>query len=182
MSDSFQITVNDLEVQAMLQKLQAGLGDMRPQMQGIGELLKERTKRRFATSTDPLGNQWLPNAEVTYGIMAKGFGKSLLGKDGRVNKKGAGKLAAKKPLIGETKILSTQFAIIADSSSVEFGTTSTTKSYAAIQNFGGMAGRGKKVKIPARAFMPADQFGDFYPDEKVAVIELLESFIADLTA
>lgn len=180
MSDRFEITVNDLEVQALLQKLQAGLGDLRPQMQGIGELLKERTQRRFATSTDPMGNKWQPNAQATYNNLASGLGKSMRTKDGRVNKKGADKLAAKKPLIGETKVLSTQFAIVADADSVVFGTTSATKSYAAIQNFGGMAGRNKKVKIPARVFMPADEAGDFYPGEQVAVIELIESFLDDL--
>lgn len=177
MSDRFEITVNDLEVQALLQKLQAGLGDLRPQMQGIGELLKERTQRRFATSTDPMGNKWQPNAQATYNNLASGLGKSMRNKDGRVNKKGADKLAAKKPLIGETKVLSTQFAIVADADSVVFGTTSATKSYAAIQNFGGQAGHNKKVTIPARAFMPVMQSGEFYPDEQLNVMNLLSEYI-----
>jgi phage virion morphogenesis protein len=34
---------------------------------------------------------------------------------------------------------------------------STNKVYAAIQNFGGKAGRGKKVTIPAREFMKLDE-------------------------
>lgn len=35
--------------------------------------------------------------------------------------------------------------------------------YAAIQNFGGQAGRGKNVTIPERRFMPADDTGTLAP-------------------
>lgn len=177
MADAFIITVNDAELQAMLKKLQDGLGNMRPMMQGIGEGVMQRAKNRFETSTDPAGNKWLPNAEATYGIMANKLGKGYLNKDGRVNKRGASKLAGKKPLIGETKKLKEQFYVDATEDYVVIG---NSMHYAAIQQFGGQAGKNKKVTIPARAFLPVTLSGDLYEHDQVEVMQLVQSYIDEL--
>lgn len=174
MADSFVIDAQDIQVQQLLKQLQEGISDMTPYFQDLGESMMSRTKGRFVTSTDPAGNAWKPNAQSTYVALANKMGKSNFGKDGRVNKKGADKLAAKKPLIGESRDLSRQFYVDADPQSVVFGNTMV---YAAIQNFGGQAGRNKKVTIPARAFMPVMQNGEFYPDEQLNVMNLLSEYI-----
>lgn len=44
-----------------------------------------------------------------------------------------------------------------------------SKDYAAIHQFGGMAGRGHKVKIPARPYLPMDENGILQPEAERAI-------------
>ena len=44
-----------------------------------------------------------------------------------------------------------------------------SKDYAAIHQFGGMAGRNRKVKIPARPYLPMDENGILQPEAETAV-------------
>lgn len=41
--------------------------------------------------------------------------------------------------------------------------------YAPIHHFGGLAGRNKRVKIPARPFMPMDKYGNLQPEALDAI-------------
>ena len=92
------ITIDDRELKAALDRLQRSLSDMSPVMRDIGELLAERAKQRFGSSTGPDGKAWAPNAPSTIA--------AYLGRHGG-RKKGAARAAAKKPLIGESLALST---------------------------------------------------------------------------
>src|SRR3569832_1335763 len=78
-------------------------------MMAIGETLVASTKRRFATSTDPEGKPWAPNSPVTISRYLNGT-KGNFKKDGSLSKKGEARVAAKKPLIGETRRLSSNIA------------------------------------------------------------------------
>ena len=141
-----RIDIDDLEVRQALERLQRRVGDLTPAMEDIGELLIETTKERFKTSTAPDGGRWAPNKPST--------------------------LARKKsnrPLIGETKSLSTQFSYRAGRASVEIGSPML---YAAIHQLGGQAGRGRKVTIPARPFMGLSE------SDKRAVLEIIEDHLA----
>ena len=51
--------------------------------------------------------------------------------------------------------------------------------YAAIQQFGGQAGRGHKVTIPARPFLPVRLDGTLYPQEQALVLDALNAFLAE---
>ena len=51
----------------------------------------------------------------------------------------------------------------------DFAKIGTNKAYAAIHQFGGMAGRGRKVKIPARPYLPIDENGFLQPEAERAV-------------
>ena len=55
-----------------------------------------------------------------------------------------------------------------DSATVMAG-SGQSKNYAAIHQFGGMAGRGRKVKIPARPYLPIDENGFLQPEAENAV-------------
>lgn len=44
-----------------------------------------------------------------------------------------------------------------------------SKNYAAIHQFGGMAGRGHKVKIPARPYLPINENGVLQPEAERAI-------------
>lgn len=149
-----KIDVLDAEAQAMFVRLRTFATDMRPLMQDIGEHLAETTKQRFATSTAPDGSRWAPNAQSTY-VNLLGKFKGASGKDGRLNKSGSARAMGKKPLIGETRSLSTTINYRAGSDFAEIGSPMI---YAAVQQFGA-AGRsftgGKTpwADIPARPFL-----------------------------
>lgn len=49
--------------------------------------------------------------------------------------------------------------------------------YAAIHQFGGRAGKGKKVEIPARPFLPANDTGGLAPVAHAAVMDVLERYL-----
>ena len=105
-----EITLDDREVQERLRQLQQHLGNLLPAMVQIGEALKISTQARFRTSTAPDGTPWAANSEVTLArYLNKTEGNRK--KDGTLSKKGKTRLASKKPLIGESKRLSTQFAV-----------------------------------------------------------------------
>jgi phage virion morphogenesis protein len=173
---SFNITVQDDEARAVLKALSDRVGNLRPILHTIGEGIVERTKRRFDTSTDPAGGPWKPNSAVTLGLFSSMLSgqKSKVRKDGSLNASGARALANKKPLIGESQDLRRQFTVNADNNSLTVG---STPAYAAIQQFGGKAGRGHKVTIPARPFLPIHQDGSLYPDDKAQILESLNAYL-----
>ena len=100
-------------------------------------------------------------------------------KGGSLNKRGTERLAAKKPLIGETGTLSSQIAMQHDGAGV---TVAASAVYAAIQQFGGTRAEFPHLwgDIPARPFMPVTPDGDLYPTEAEAIMADLNDFFAGL--
>lgn len=174
---SFTIDVQDDEVQALLQKLASRAGGLSPVLAVIGSDITERTKRRFETSSGPDGTPWAPNSAATLGLLAGRLGgqKSKVKKDGSLNASGRRALAGKKPLI-DSGFLRQQ---IVPSVSGHTLTVRATPAYAAIQQFGGKAGRGGKVSIPARPFLPVRLDGTLYPQEHALVLQALNDFLAE---
>lgn len=61
-----EISFHGLElVESHLQELQRRTQNLRPLLLEIGEDITESTKQRFVTTTDPDGNQWVKNSQVT---------------------------------------------------------------------------------------------------------------------
>jgi len=150
------------------------MGDLTPVMDDIGELLIETTKQRFQTSTAPDGSRWAPNSPATIRRYLKIMGGAFSKRTGGLTKRGARLAASKKPLIGETKSLSTQISYRADRTSVEVG---SLMPYAAIHQFGGQAGRGRKVTIHARPFLPIKPDETLYDADKRRILDVIERFI-----
>jgi len=122
-------------------------------LMGIGEVMQEFTRERFVESTTPYDEPWAPNADATLRATLYKSGKNFT-KKGALSKKGSAFLANKKPLIGESKSLSTQFA-----STVLGNDTVTLTSlmvYAAMQNYGGSKAQFPNLwgDIPARQIVP----------------------------
>ena len=164
------ITVNDQAVQDALAQLRQRTTHLQPIFQLIGEGIMERTKQRFGSSSGPDGSAWTPNARSTlesYIAREGGFGKK------GVNKKGQGLAMGKKPLI-DSGSLKSQFNVVATDASV---TVSSSMIYAAIQQFGGMAGRGHQTKIPARPFLPVKADDTLYPGEQKLILDAIQSFL-----
>lgn len=132
-----------------------------PVLKAIGECVAEFTKTRFEQSVDPYGTPWAPNSDVTLRKLLHGSGKNFT-KKGALSKRGTQVLAGKKPLIGESKSLSTQFhsTVIGDSVTV-----TSSLAYAAMQQFGGTRAEFPHLwgDIPARPFFPNAEQG--LPDE-----------------
>lgn len=171
---TFTVEVKDEGVQSLLQTLQKRMGNLKPVFSALGEDMTARVQRRFDSSTGPDGTPWAPNAQATLDAFAGGLSKGYFKKSGELNKRGHTAMSAKKPLIGHTKDLSRQIAYTSTSGSL---TLFSTQIYAVIHQFGGQAGRGRKVKIPARPFMPVKPDGTLYPQEQRLLLTALEDFL-----
>jgi phage gpG-like protein len=147
-----EIKWNDADVLAALERLAQATAQPRPALLAIGESMVESTKKRFETSTAPDGSRWAPNSQTTYLGMVNAFGKGNFGKSGRINARGATRVAGKKPLIGATRMLSTQINYEADNAGLRIGSPMV---YAAMQQFGGTKAKFPNLwgDIPARPFL-----------------------------
>lgn len=175
---SFTIEVKDDGVQSALKALSARANNMAPVLHTIGEGIVERTKRRFETSTGPDGVKWQANSAATLAMLAGRLSgqKSKVKKDGSLNAAGQRAYGNKKPLIGESQDLRRQFTISASNGTLTVGSTPI---YGAIQQFGGKAGRGHKVTIPARPFLPIHQDGSLYPQEQSEILKAINAYLMD---
>lgn len=174
--NNFTITVQDEDVQAALKVLADRVQNAKPFLQALGEDITERTKHRFDTSTGPDGVKWKPNAPSTLGMLQARLGAGHRTKSGDLNKKGLARMAGKKPLIEHGEL---RRQIIPEATADSL-LVSATPLYAAIQQFGGQAGRGHKVNIPARPFLPVYSDGSLYPQEQALILASLNEYIADL--
>ena len=172
---AFTIEVKDQGVQAALQALSARANNMNPVLQTIGEGIVERTKRRFETSTGPDGVKWQANSAATLAMLAGRLSgqKSKVKKDGSLNAAGQRAYANKKPLIDSGELRRQIIPQVAGDTL----TVTATPLYAAIQQFGGKAGRGLKVTIPARPFLPVHKDGTLYPKDQAEILAALNSYL-----
>jgi phage virion morphogenesis protein len=140
-----KVFVVDGEVKAMLRGIAERGKDLTPAMRVIGETIRTSVIRNFQAGGRPTA--WKPLAEST---ILGGFKKSDFNKSGtRLLKRGNTRLRGGKPLTN-TAHFRNSITARAYSDRAEIGTNVV---YAAIHQFGGMAGRGRKVAIPARPFL-----------------------------
>lgn len=165
----FTVTITDSGVVEAFNRLIAVAESPQGALAAIGEKMLEFTRARFEQSADPYGVPWEPNSDTTLRAALHRSGKNFT-KKGGLSKRGADMLAGKKPLIGESRSLSTQFhpTVIGDN----LVTVSSSMIYAATQQFGAKQGEFGRDKcnhpipwgdIPARPFFPNTAQG--LPDE-----------------
>ncbi|MDY0212561.1 MAG: phage virion morphogenesis protein [Desulfuromonadaceae bacterium] len=142
------IHIEDAEVRALLERAQRALGDLTPVMHEIGQKYERRVLENFAKEQAPDGTPW-PRLAATTLMMGLSRGKRI-GKRGGLTGKGRAYLQNKQALV-ESGRLRTRVHYQAGTSSVKVGVAGLE--YAAIHQFGGMAGRGRKVRIPARPYL-----------------------------
>lgn len=157
----FAVSVTDSSALDAFNRLIAFGENPQGALMAIGEKMLEFTRARFVTSTDPYGNPWAPNADSTLRNALHRPGKKSFTKKGALSKRGTEYLLGKKPLIGESKSLSTQFNTTVLGGNLV--TISSPMIYAAPQQFGasqGQFGRDSRNHpipwgdIPARPFFP----------------------------
>lgn len=164
------IEVNDQQIRHALSALVKAAGNPAPALKTIGEGLVTSTKERFSTSTGPDGERWADNAESTLQNYLKAFGGTFA-KDGSLTKRGEKVSKAKKPLIGETKSLSTQiYSEIVGNMTLVVG---SPMEYAAMQQFGGSKAEWPHLwgDIPARPFLGMDD------DDRTMALNTLSRFL-----
>lgn len=123
---SINVKFDEREVTDFLSRLQARGRDLAPVFKDFGEYMVRETEGRFEGEHDPEGKPWTALSELT---LAKKKGSKILTED---------------------SFLRGDIHYDADSDQMALG---TVKIYGAIQQLGGMAGRGRKVEIEARPYL-----------------------------
>jgi phage virion morphogenesis protein len=138
--------IDDSEVRKRLTQMRRV--DRKALLSEIGEYTVSETQQRFRDSKGPDGKPWEPLAESTMISRIGGLTKSR-------KKRGGTRLRAIR-LIGDMKPLVDR-GHLRDSviyrATKDHVAIGTNKIQGAIHQFGGMAGRGRKVKIPARPYL-----------------------------
>ncbi len=153
------VKMDSRAVQKAFDKLAARVGDLRPAMKDIGEYLLKRTAEHFEREQDPDGKDWAPWSDVT--LMSQ-YGRKTRKKDGTLTKgkkthtkkgyvtAGFERYAMKRKILTLKGHLRKSISYKASRDSLVVG---SNEKYAAIHQFGGKAGRGRKVVIPPRPFI-----------------------------
>jgi len=152
---SIEIELKDRETKKRLKSLLSAMEGKRQLMAGIAQELLAQTERNFRLEGRP---QWPALAPSTQKARAR---------------KGHG---ASSPILrGRPPNLARNFVI---EFSDDFAAIKNPTNYAAIHQFGGLAGRGLKVAIPARPFLPvqADK-KTLSPEMQKAVNRLLKRYL-----
>lgn len=174
-----ELEVDSAKATALLSRLERAGLNPRPVLLAIGERLAESTTERFQTGRAPDGARWAPNAMSTLQSYLSRFASSY-SKDGSLSSKGVGRVMGKKPLIGESRSLSTTINYrAAGDNAVEIG---SPMEYAAVQQFGAKKGsfgttrRGAPIPwgdIPARPFLGVSN------EDWVEIEQMVEDYLAD---
>ena len=142
----FKLKLNDLQWSNWERDFEERLNNPEPFLKSMGEEMLPRIHKRFKDERGPDGKAWARLSPVTVAARLKHNGNTPMTI-----------LRNRGHLIGSINYQSS-------SSSLSIGSGNEVQDYAAIHQFGGQAGRGRKVKIPARPYLG-------FADEDMAVIE-----------
>lgn len=123
---TFLVKTDDARWQGKVSALLRGLANAAPLMRLWGEIAHASITENFEVGGRP---KWKRLSPVT--IALKGHDRPLIGKTGNLAK----------------------IVVRPGATEVRLGTQPAARAYAAIQQYGGRAGRGLKILIPARPYM-----------------------------
>lgn len=144
------VVVDDRQLVQALQHLKAAGQDMTPAMRKIAQAMALIVEDNFAAEGQP---KWEPLSDVTVAMRTK---------------------AAKGKTEGGFRILQDSGQLAGSYSTAhgsDYAVVGSNLEYAGIQNFGGMAGRGKKVEIPARPQLPITVDGKLQPEASEEILD-----------
>lgn len=157
---NISITVHNAQVVALMQQLKAKIVDLTPVMNEIGQRYRASVLHNWANQSSPDGTPWQKLSATTLMIRLSqksgstyknGTAKRPLQiKSGYLSAKGKGYLQNKQILV-ESGEMRKRVHAEPGKDSVTIGIAGIP--YAAIHQFGGKAGRNKKVNIPARPWL-----------------------------
>lgn len=163
MSEFVNIIIDDRQLQAALRRLERAGADLAPAMRKIAQAMHKVTEDNFAAEGRP---KWKPLSEVTKHMR--------LGGKKAYKKNGALTAAAQRRQDAGFRILQ-HTGQLASSVTTDYGNShaaiGSNLQYAGIHQFGGMAGRGRKVAIPARPYLPVTADGNLQPQAREEVLD-----------
>lgn len=139
--------VDASEVLGRFQVISRAASDLTPPHKAIARYMHRRVQERFTGEHDPEGRRWEPLAATTY--YSSFHGRRFTKKRGRITKKFARYIANRKILTLSHQLRES----ITEEANKDGVVQGTNKAYAAIQQLGGKAGRGRKTSIPARPYL-----------------------------
>ncbi len=141
-----QVRADTRKVNQSLGELSNNIRDMSAVFREIGEYVLTETSIRFDRGVDPDGRPWIPSKRAK-----RDGGKTLVDK----------------------AILRQSVNYKASDDSVEIG-VGRFPLYARIHQMGGMAGRGRRAKIPARPYLGINT------DDEKEVIDIITNFLRSI--
>lgn len=147
-----RIDIDDREVTQALERLQRKVADLTPAMRDIAQALESETERRLEVE----GPGWPSLSEVTIARRQKSghWPGKMLQLSGDLARSIESEAGPNHALIG------------------------VQKRYAAIHQFGGQAGRGRKITIPARPYLPIEPDGALTESARETVTEILAGYLS----
>ena len=168
------ITIESSALEAALDRLARAARDLHPAMRDIGGLLEKETDDNFRAQGRP---RWKPLSQAT--ILNRLMGKtrdgkskgiaSILRKDGNLLASAQRKLDGGLAILQDTGVLRGSIRVYSDRDSVTIGAARVKTK----------AGRGKKVRIPARPFIPVDRDGNLSPEAERGVLAAIYDHLAE---
>lgn len=148
------------ELQRVLLDAARHLQNTNPLMRGVATQLLTQTKLNFRASGRP--ERWKPLSPKTIENYQR-LGKSTNGLLRR----------------SESQYLysSIQTFSDAESAGISAGGGNQSIEYAGIHQYGGMAGRGRKVKIPARPYIPIDKDNKLHEEAGKAIADVTRAYL-----
>jgi phage virion morphogenesis protein len=150
-----------------LNKLYKKLKNPKPLLEDIGKAMVSLITESFEAETSPEGEKWQEHAESTKN---RALNRALK----RRLKNPIDKDESKKMILHDSGQLKGSIEPIVKGDSVIIN---ASKEYAAIHQFGGMAGRNRKVKIPARPFMPVDAEGNLVKKAEEEIEDIIIDYV-----
>lgn len=152
-----EITIQSDRVQAALRHMAEGVQDMTPAMARVAKMLETETDFNFSHEGRP---KWLGLKPSTIKRRGKkGYWPGMI--------------------LQQTGALAGSITTGHDATSATIGVGKNIK-YGAIHQFGGQAGRGRKVKIEPRPFLPIDSNGNLQPEAEESILDVVNSYLSSL--
>jgi phage gpG-like protein len=164
-SDFVNVIIDDTQLQAALRRLEHAGVDLSPAMRDIAQALVLVTEDNFEAEGRPI---WMPLSEATK--HARLGGKKAYKKNGELTAAAQRRQDAGFRILQHTGGLAGSISTDYDSTQAVAG---SNKLYAAIHQFGGEAGRGRKVEIPARPYLPVTAEGNLQPEAREEVLDTI---------
>ena len=152
-----EVKIDTRQVDAAIAQAMARLQNPRPLMASISAELLSLTDESFSKQGQVGGQSWTSLAAATIAKRSKD-----------------GTWPGKMLVISPAGLAASIQSFYSDS---EAG-ISSSKPYAAIQQFGGQTGRGRKVTIPARPYMPITADKELTPVAKDSIMRIAEQYFS----
>ncbi|MBN3833680.1 phage virion morphogenesis protein [Burkholderia sp. Ac-20344] len=170
MSDFVNFQIDDSALRTRLLQLEQAGHQKAGAMRKIAQALVLVTEDNFAAQGRP---RWQALSEVT--IHMRVGGKKAYKKNGELTA-AASRRKAGLMILQDSGQMAASVSTDHDDNSAVIG---SNKEYAAIHQFGGQAGRGLKVTIPARPWLPVTADGELQPEAVEPVLNTILRHLMD---